>query len=239
MSEGNDGWIAQFPTDLRENEAFTEFKGKPIGEFGQAFLTMKGNNEELNGKLANSIPKLSDNATDEERATFFNALGRPETADKYELTKPEIPEGMPYSEEIEKGFKAASHSLGLTQAQTNGLFDWYMNGSIGAFKADAEARKKAFNDGVEALKKEHGDKYPEYVKTVDRAVQKFGGDEFKKFMDDSGLGNNLAIVKTFYNIGKAMSEDTLAGGEFGGDERKVGTDGKPVLEYPNSPGMNK
>ena len=237
MSGENDGWRAQLSDDLKSNEAFTGFE--KIGDFANDYLKVKGTVTELEGKLGNSIPKLSDNATDEERATFFNALGRPETVDKYELTKPEIPDGMPYSEEIEKGFRSASHSLGLTQAQTNGLFAWYMNGSIGAFKADAEGRKKAFDDGVEALKKEHGDKYPEYVKTVDRAVQKFGGDEFKKFMDDSGLGNNPAIVKTFYNIGKAMSEDTLAGGEFGDDERKLGTDGKPVLEYPKSPELNR
>lgn len=237
MSEGTDGWRAQLSDDLKSNEAFTGFE--KIGDFANDYLKTKGSVTELEGKLENSIPKLSDDATDEDRAAFFNALGRPETMDKYELTKPEIPEGMPYSEEIETGFKTAAHSLGLTQAQTKGLFDWYMNGSIGAFNTDAEARKKASDDGMEALKKEHGDKYPEYVKTVDRAVQKFGGEEFQKFMDDSGFGNNPVIVKTFYNIGKAMGEDTLAGGEFGGGDRKVGTDGMPVLEYPKSPELNR
>jgi hypothetical protein len=237
MSEGTDGWKAQLPDDLKNNEAFTGFE--KIGDFAKDYLKVKGNVTELEGKLGKSIPKLSDNASEEERAAYFNALGRPETVDKYELTKPEIPEGMPYSEEFEKGFKTTAHTFGLTQTQVKGLFDWYMNGAIEAFKIDANARQKAFDDGMEALKKEHGDKYPEYVKTVDRAVQKFGGDEFKKFMDDSGLGNNPVIVKTFYNIGKAISEDTLAGGEFGGDNRKLGIDGKPLLEYPNSPGMKE
>lgn len=236
----NDGWRAQLSEDLRENEAFTGFD--KIGDFANDYLTTKGSASELQGKLDNSIPKLGENATDEDRAAFNNLLhtelGRPETADKYELTKPtDIPEGMPYSEDIENGFKTAAHSLGLSQNQMQGLFGWYMAGSTGAFKADAEARQAAADEGMEAIKKEHGDQYPEYVKTVDRAVQQFGGDEFKKFMDDSGMGNNPAIVKTFYNIGKAMSEDTFVDGKFGGSDRNLGTDGKAVLDFPNSPGM--
>jgi len=232
----NDGWRAQLSEDLRDNEAFTGFE--KIGDFANDYLTTKGSATELQGKLDNSIPKLGENATDEDRAAFFTALGRPETEDKYELTKPtDMPEGMPYSEDVEKGFKTAAHALGLSQTQMQGLFGWYMEGTAGAFKADAEARQTASDAGMEAIKKEHGDLYPEYVKTVDRAVQMFGGDEFKKFMDDSGMGNNPAIVKTFYNIGKAMSEDTFVDGKFGGGDRKVGTDGKAVLEFPNSPNM--
>jgi len=237
MGEGNDGWRAQLPDDLKGNEAFTKFE--KIGDFASDYLATKGSVTDLEGKLGNSIPKLSENATDEERATYFNTLGRPETVDKYELKRPEIPEGMPYSEDIEKGFKGASHALGLSQHQMQGLFDWYMGGSTEAFKADGIARKTAYDAGIEALKKEQGDKFPEYVKTMERAVEAFGGVEFKKFMDDSGLGNNPAIVKTFYNIGKAMSEDTLHSGNIDEIQRETGSDGKPVLEYPNSPELKR
>jgi len=56
----------------------------------------------------------------------FSRLGRPESSDKYELTVPEnLPETVPYDEEMAKGFKDQAHELGLSQKQAASLHDWF------------------------------------------------------------------------------------------------------------------
>src|ERR1700677_1477676 len=77
------GWVAVLPSDLKDKEAFKQFK--TVGDFGKDYLAVKAKATEYEGKLANSIPKLGENATQEERNQYFNSLGRPEKPDGYEL----------------------------------------------------------------------------------------------------------------------------------------------------------
>lgn len=46
-----------------------------------------------------------------------------------------------------------------------------------------------------------------------RAADAFGGPELRALLERTGLGNHLAIVRTFYEIGKSISEDVLPGGK--------------------------
>jgi len=56
----------------------------------------------------------------------FSRLGRPESSDKYELAVPaDLPETVPYDEDMAKGFKDQAHELGLTQKQASSLHDWF------------------------------------------------------------------------------------------------------------------
>lgn len=232
----NDGWRAQLPETQRDNEAFTGFE--KIGDFADDYLSTKESVSDLQGKLDNSIPKLSDNPTDEEKAAFLTAMGRPEEVGGYEFNRPsELPEGIDYSDEVEASFKAKFHELGLSSQQASGLYDHYMNFWLGGMKAELDNREAASKTASDALKTEMGAEYTANMALMDKAVMKFGGDEFKKYMDDSKMGNDAAIIKTFINIGKAMSEDTLILGDKGADDRPRGPDGRVQLTYENSPEM--
>lgn len=233
----NDGWRAQLPETQRDNEAFTGFE--KIGDFAEDYLSVKGNASELQGKLDNSIPKLNDNPTAEETAAYFKSIGRPDDVNGYDIQKPELPEGLPYSDEVVGQFKEAALALNMTPTQAQGLFKWYMDGTVNAHKVDAENRSKSVTEAETALKTEYGADYSANLELMKRAVEKFGGEEFIKHMDDTGLGNNPMIIKTFVNIGKAMSEDTLVLGDKGADGLTRGPDGRVVFDYPASPGMKK
>ena len=91
-----DGWRAQLPDDLKENEAFTGFE--KIGDFANAYLKKGKTQSDLEGKLTNSIQLLKDDASDEDRATFFSKIGRPDKPEGYEFKKPDLPEGITYDE---------------------------------------------------------------------------------------------------------------------------------------------
>jgi len=112
---------------------------------------------------------------------------------------------------------------------------------LGGLQADTDARKVAVEDGIKSLETDWGARDSEQYKgnmlLMDKAVEKFGGAEFKKYLDDTGKGNDPLFIKTFVQIGKAMSEDTLALGGTGAGDIKRGADGRPIFDYPSSPDM--
>src|ERR1700691_545729 len=79
-------WTASLPADLKDNKAFSSYK--TIGDLAKDHLALADKVKEFDGlkaKLEDSIPKLPDDASDEERTIYFNALGRPEKAEEYEF----------------------------------------------------------------------------------------------------------------------------------------------------------
>jgi len=240
-------WAAQLPTDLQENEGLTKYQ--TIGELGKAYLDSEGKVAEssktvteLNAKLGNAIPKLGDNPTPEEVNTYYKAVGRPEKVDGYEFARPtNLPEGITISDDVENAFRAKFHELGVSKKAGQELYNYYMQFWTGGLAADGEARKAAVEEGIKSLEAEWGvrdsEQYKANMTLMDRAVAKFGGADLKKHMDDTGMGNHPLFIKTFVQIGKAMSEDTLALGSGGGGDINRGPDGRPLFDYPNSPSM--
>src|SRR5208283_5269073 len=82
------GWRAGLPDDLKQNTDLANYK--TVGDFTKDALSWKGKVSELEGKLGDSIPKLPDDATDEDRNTYLDALGRPTTAADYKLDGEDI-----------------------------------------------------------------------------------------------------------------------------------------------------
>lgn len=207
--EGNDGgvkggaWRAQLPDDLKEDKAFTKFE--KLGDLGKEYLN-------LLGKSANSIQLPGDNTTDEERATFFNKLGRPENPGGYGLVKPELPEDMPYNEALEKEFREEAHKLGLSDQQAKGLFSWYHQNMTKANAEFSAIRERNHKEAMETMQKEWGNKFDENIELGRRAVNTFGGDELKQVLDESGLGDHPVMVKVFFNIAKKVGDDKLISG---------------------------
>lgn len=235
------GWRAELPDPLKQHEAFLPYKTK--NELWNGHIDTVTKLKETEGKLANSIPKLGENPTEEEVSSFRKAVGIPETPDGYEFVRPDLPEGIEVSKEIESAFRSKFHDLGIPAQAGKELYNYYMNFWLGALKADGEAKMQAVEEGIANLEKEWGSRDSEQYKAnmtlMGRAVDKFGGGDLKKYLDDTGLGNHPLFVKTFVQIGKAMSEDTLVTGGGTGGDIKRGPDGRPLFEYPNSPDMSK
>lgn len=221
QSGGGDlGWRAQLKEDLKSDSFFTKFDSvTSLGKYAM----------EADGKLSKALFIPGEGATEEEKGAFYGKLGRPETPDKYGFTKPDgLPENLPYDSKMEAGYKDMAHKLGLSESQAKTLYSWYLGNYSDTMKADLERREKSLITGKEAIAKEWGDKFDENSKVTMRAVEQFGGPEFKKYMDESGLGNHPVLVKTFFNIGQAMLEDKFAEGGRSTSKREEGK-----LHYPS------
>jgi hypothetical protein len=170
--------------------------------------------------LGSAIRVPGKDATPEERAAFLDKLGRPPSADKYQVTVPEkMPEGLPYDGEFAKRAAATAHSLGLTQDQYAKLHDFFVAEQVeqfgklsGAGQAKiTERAAKATEELVKLYGPLDGPTAQANFEIADKLfTQTPGGAEVLAELKAAGLvGPNKEILsvplaKMFVNLGTAL-----------------------------------
>lgn len=195
------GWIAGLPDTLKTNEAFTKFK--TVGDFANDYLATTAKVSELEQRVSSSVPKLPDDATDEERSLYFDALGRPKQPSEYEFDGEDknAPEWTSH-------WKQVSHSLGLTKTQAKNLstaFNQQMQKMVEAHNAKMQGEVKTATD---KLKSEWGDKFDTNVELAKRLYQKHLGTEFDKDFDAGTGTTRLSTIRMLVKLAALTGEDT-------------------------------
>lgn len=194
------GWLAGLPAELRDNEAF---KGhKTVGDFAKSHLAVAQKAKDLEAKLANSIPKLPDGASSEERDLYFNSLGRPESPSGYELVgeNKDKPGAMDY-------WKGEFHKLGLTKSQARdltALYDRRINAMVDEYNANV---LKTNTEAETSLKTEWGDKYAANVELVRRLWKTNTDTELDKAFQGEISANRVAIMRFVFRMAEKTGED--------------------------------
>ena len=191
-----DKWKEIVPEDIRNDASLKDIKD--ITSLAKGYV----NSQKLIGSKL-SIPGENDEAA---WNTVYDKLGRPEAADKYQVKRPEIPEGMAYNEDLEKQFLPVAHKLGLNNKQVNALVAWQTE----TVKQEVEQYKQGMKTAEEGLKKEWGNDYANKVSIAQRVVKDYANQEVVDFLEKTKLGNNPAFVKFIYEIGSALVEDGAA-----------------------------
>lgn len=164
------------------------------------------------------VLRPKDGAPPEEWDQFHKAMGRPETAEAYEITAPEeLPEGFPYSPELEGHFKQWAFEEGLSATQAKNLFNKYLKVNLEQFTAQNEAQTAAFKKDQDAitakLREAWGDKYDENVSAAQTAMREFFPPGSRALMAlDKIMGDDPDLIQMAYNIGKRMGEASLVKG---------------------------
>lgn len=197
------GWMAQLKDDLKANEVLAGFAN--VNELSTALL-------DANGKLKTSLPLLPENATEQQKAEFYNRLGRPEKPEGYTFDKPPLPEGMAYSETMESYFRPVMHAVGLNQQQAAAMAKAFTDLNVAAHAKAVQDTK----DAIAKMTTEWGDKSAANFEKVARAFEQFGGKEFADFADRAEidgvkLGNHPAMIALGLKIYQAVGSDTFVG----------------------------
>lgn len=155
--------------------------------------------------------------------------------EKYEL---KLPQGSTVDPAIVERTAAKARALGLTNDAGQKLLDSEVADAVDREKALTAAQTKAATDAQTALldawtpgtgeewKKQQdtwtkaakadpdigGEKFNQSVELSGKAVTRFGGDELKTFLDETGYGRHPVVLKFLAKIGGAMSESTMATG---------------------------
>lgn len=123
------------------------------------------------------------------------------------------PEGSELDKEAVAQFEPIARELNLNQEQAQKLVDLYGSKVMPQLmKQQAEVWQKQvadWGDAAKADKEIGGDKFDGNLTRAKQALDKFGTPELREFLETSGMGNNPELIRAFYKVGAAMSEDTL------------------------------
>lgn len=204
---GAGDWRSGLPEAIRGSKSLEKFKDPTA--LAQSYLSLEQNAS----KKGVVVP--GDQAPQEEWDAFYKAIGRPEAADKYDLKNPDGI-SLKIDENFQKGFKETAHKLGVSAKAASGLYQWYLTEGDGRVKAGIEKQRGEISAGVDALKKDWGEKFAGNVNDAKIAIDAVVPDDLKKWFKDTGLSENPNMARIFHNMAsKFMSEDQLREGGDG------------------------
>jgi hypothetical protein len=213
-------WQDLLPTEYRGNEALEGMTGP--GDLVKSFIDARTN-------LEGTIKLPSENASDEDIAAFRKAMNVPDSAEGYSLNT-KVPDNM---KELETWFKETAHANHLNNEQANAFFSKFMSNYDEGVNALVAGRQKEKEATETALKEEWGDNYKANLAQTYSAIQKLAGKEFLDSLEESGIGNDIRVLRGFWRWSNTVSDDKLVGGDGTAlGEKKKG------FQFKNTPGMN-
>ncbi len=226
-----DGWLGHLAEDTFEKDDTGKLKQGDLADHKDLGAVVKSylNKDKL---LGTAIQPLPEKPTDEQIVAHRSRVGCPETADGYEVVKPEMPEGMVWDEDLVKACSKYAHDNHLPKGVFEGLFKMVVDGQIEGSKKLMEAWAKDDDKTVETasnqLKGKHGAKYDAILDMANRFYDLPGNDEINKAFTDlmktQKLDSHPAVIEFMHEAYKLVKGDTVpAGGDAAG---KGGTPGQ-------------
>jgi hypothetical protein len=140
---------------------------------------------------------------------------------------------IPDYEKLEK-FIPIAKELKLDQGSAQKMVDVFVEMQ----ESDAKQARQEFLDLQQDWLKEldknpdfGGDNKDETLKLANKVVGRFGGDDLRAVLNDTGMGNHHQLIMTFARIGRLMGEDRLVTAGDKTISRNPKSDGE--IFYPN------
>lgn len=133
-----------------------------------------------------------------------------------EYTDFAVPDGVTLDPELTVEFKTIAKELGIKQESAQKMTDIAVKLSqkIELHRAQQEAEKiEQWKLSSSQDKEFGGDKFQENLSIAKKTVDSFATDEFKKFINETGVGNHPEVIRLFYKIGLEISEDSFIPGK--------------------------
>ncbi|HGH4619189.1 TPA: hypothetical protein ACJIWO_000232 [Enterobacter cloacae] len=139
-------------------------------------------------------------------AAVYAKMGRPETAEGYELPVPEGDTG-----EFAKAASQWLYDAGLSKQQAQALIASYNAHGAAQMEAHQAAIAQQVEKDMTTMKQSWGADFDANSAIVRTAVNTFAPPEFIEMLDKAGMINSPVIANMFLKIGTAISADTAAG----------------------------
>ena len=204
-SAGSMDWRASLDETLRADPTLADIRD--LNGLAKSYIHA----QRMVGKDKITIP--TDAADALEWDAFYERLGRPGDGN-YKLDPAGLmPADLPFDPQVLDRFKKVFHSAGLSQKQAEGVFKNYLE-YVGEVHNNNLAGVEQQRQGwVNDLRKEFGRAFDERVDLAVRAVETFGGQDFMKWLDQTGMGDHPMFVKMFAQIGQQMQEALASPGQ--------------------------
>ena len=199
---GND-FLNTIPEELRDHPSLSPIKD--VENLARSYV----NAQKLIG--ADKIP-MPVNPTDEDLDRIYGRLGRPETAEGYEIPV----DGNIVTEEVAKDYANVAHKLRLSPQQASGILEYNQSLAGQSEETMAANDAKIMQDTELSLKKEWGDDYGNKLAMAKEAVESFASTDMLeiRLADGTKVGNHPDFIKAFAKMAdfrhNMTSEDTVA-----------------------------
>lgn len=154
------------------------------------------------------------NSTPEERAAFYEKLGRPATPEGYGIKMPEKIGDKPFpkelwSQERAEGFAKWAHERGWTTEQVQDAIEYDARRGMTDLESITAAQQQAKDKVIADLKAKWGGeaKFQEQIKLGQSALKQLGLDH----MLQHPLANDPGFIEAMAKVGAAIVEDSAAG----------------------------
>tara|TARA_Y100000310_G_scaffold239682_1_gene243372 strand:- start:10788 stop:11726 length:939 start_codon:yes stop_codon:yes gene_type:complete len=190
-------WLDSLDEELKNSTFVEKFKGKSINDVIRSAI----NAEKLIGKKIEDFSK-------EDFDKFAVKTGRPEESTGYVM-----------SDELtdQERYQSAFYDANLSKEQAKVLSDKLVEYQREIHESYQQQAKIAAEEAKQALMSEFGDAFESRLNIAKNTIKQYGGDELLQAINQSGLGNNPAVIKAFAKLGKDLGEDKI----IGSDKRNV------------------
>ena len=202
-------WMESLPEDMRSDDnrkRFEKFVDNDQFNIGKVLKSY----DHMERGYSDRIQLPKEDWTEDDYESFYKKLGRPESSDKYDIRKPEMPEGYPYNEDLEQSFKERAFSAGLNGKQVQELIDWQ------AEQISAESSNININEATEKARAEEvlkqewpGQEYESKLGLARRTAKNLFDEDFIKMINNKGLANEPTLIKNLAKIGSLLSESKV------------------------------
>lgn len=156
----------------------------------------------------------------------------------FDADKFQPPEGLELSDSDKTFIGDMAKKHGLSNEAMTDLVGEYANRLKAVNEAATAAYVRTQEDWQKEIKADKdigGDKLPGVLETIGKVMSnpKITDPKFKEALNLTGAGNNPAILKTFYNLAKLVTEGGAVLGEPISGDKKPSTG--PQALYPNLP----
>ena len=151
----------------------------------------------------------TNNSTEDQWSEVYQKLGRPESADKYQLDAKS--EAVPIDENAVKQFAENAHKLGLNNKQAQGILEFYKNNMEGTAQQSKIDTETAQVQAEQQLRQEWGRDFEGKVKQAGALAKANINPEVldMELKDGTRVGDHPEIIKGFAKIAGMMSEDKI------------------------------
>lgn len=125
-----------------------------------------------------------------------------------------IPDGVQVDEKHLESLRVFAEKNGLDASKAQGALDLYLEiekGRIEAGETQIKAQSAKWATELQKDAELGGAKWPETVKSVNRAINHFKAGELVDTLRAVGLGNNPGVVRLLAAAGRALEEDSVQG----------------------------
>lgn len=166
-----EAWQDKLPDDFAEDRAL-------LGRFGDLKTLVKAfkdNMQTARAKTEGLVKVPGQDASDEERAAYYKAIGVPDDPKGYGIKAPEqLPDGVSWDDGLSEKFASAAHQAGLTPAQAAKLTEWQV-GIVGEqVAASRAAAAQALEQEKQHLTQTFGQNLPKAVDLAQRVAKQEG-----------------------------------------------------------------